>query len=202
MQRPNETMSVISAPDTASDELMNSPNETTTKPANPVDMSAVSGSAATTKTANTSNTDVPAGRTAAVGATDVDTAVGAKAVGTKAVGTEAMGATAVEMGDAAAVETGNAVAMETGGAAAMGTTADAPDATAETGSSLLINFTIGALMCRYLTLGSMGRPLGLAPKKKQLGSASFSTFLQGTQVSKPQSANLGLGFIDINPSSK
>ena len=84
VQRPNETMSVISAPDTASDELMNSPNETATKPANPVDMSAVSGSAATTETANTSNTDVPAGRTAAVGATDVDTAVGAKAAGTKA----------------------------------------------------------------------------------------------------------------------
>jgi hypothetical protein len=83
-------------------------------------------------TANMSDTDTPAGRTAAAGGTDVDTAVGTKAAGTKAVGMEAVGATAVETRDAAAAETG--------GAAAMGKTADAPDAKAKTGSSLLIKF--------------------------------------------------------------
>ena len=90
MQRPSKTTSTVSLPDTASKEPTNSPNESTTDLANPVDTSAASGSAATTETANMSNTDMAAGGIVAVGTTDVGkAAVGAMAVGTEAVDTRA-----------------------------------------------------------------------------------------------------------------
>ena len=88
VRRPSKTTSTVSLPDTASKEPTNSPNESTTDPANPVDTSAASGSVATTETANMSNTDAAAGGTVAVGATDVGkAAVGATVAGTEAVDT-------------------------------------------------------------------------------------------------------------------
>ena len=85
----------------------NSPNKSTTEPANPVDTSAASGSVATTKTANMSNTDAAVG---AAGATDVGiaavsttAAVDTTAGTTAAVGKEAVDARAVEMGGTVAV---------------------------------------------------------------------------------------------------
>jgi hypothetical protein len=117
VRRPSKTTSTVSIPDTASKEPTNSPNKSTTDPANPVDTSAASGSAATTETANMSNTDVAAGGTVAVGATDV----GKAAVGATDVGKAAVGATAA-------------------GTEAVDTMAGALDAKAETGLSSFVEF--------------------------------------------------------------